>query len=186
MSEGSTLQLGHISATKQDYHPYWGWVEWLMLMEMGVMRCMVLTAWGPRGGRGDSELCTGERETEKRTEDAPRGHEIRKRAACSGWGLHFQRQMMKHNRTNGISIIDCSQLTNKDSDLKFRMDISVHGLSSILIPCFFKIHYNIILPIKFRSLKWSLPLRFSNSNFVCSSYLFHACYMPRPPCIRRD
>jgi len=42
-------------------------------------------------------------------------------------------------------------------------------------PYFPNIHSNIILPSTLRSLKWSLPFRFSNQNFVCISHLFHAC-----------
>jgi hypothetical protein len=41
-------------------------------------------------------------------------------------------------------------------------------------PCFFKIHFNIIFPYTPRSYKWSLPIKFSNQNFVCISYLSHA------------
>jgi hypothetical protein len=41
------------------------------------------------------------------------------------------------------------------------------------------IHSNIILPPTPRYSEWSLPLEFSNQNFVCISHLSRACYMPR-------
>jgi hypothetical protein len=83
------LQLGHISATKQETAtPISCRVEWLMLMEMGVMRCMVLTALRPSGE--DSELWMRECETEKKKlrEDKRGRHEFRKSTECSGLSLH--------------------------------------------------------------------------------------------------
>jgi hypothetical protein len=47
-------------------------------------------------------------------------------------------------------------------------------------PYFPKIYSNIILPSTSRSSEWSLRFRFSDQNFVCISYLSHACYIPRP------
>lgn len=41
--------------------------------------------------------------------------------------------------------------------------------------CFFKIHHN-VLPSKPKSAKWFPATRFLTENFVCSSYLFHACF----------
>jgi hypothetical protein len=49
----------------------------------------------------------------------------------------------------------------------------------IFSPYSFKINFNIFLPSKSRSLKWSLPFRFSGQNLVWTSHSFHACYMPR-------
>jgi len=37
---------------------------------------------------------------------------------------------------------------------------------------------NLMFPSTSRSSAWPLPFRFSNHNFVCSSHLSHACYMP--------
>jgi hypothetical protein len=42
-----------------------------------------------------------------------------------------------------------------------------------------KFHYNINLPSRPRSYKWSLSFRFFNQNIVCI-YLSHPCYMPHP------
>jgi hypothetical protein len=52
----------------------------------------------------------------------------------------------------------------------------VHILSQInpvhtIPPYFFKIHFNIILPLKPRSSESSLPFRLPNPNFVLISYL---------------
>jgi hypothetical protein len=45
-------------------------------------------------------------------------------------------------------------------------------------PAFPKVHSNIILPSTLRSSEWSLPIRFSDHNFIRISHLFHACYVP--------
>jgi len=45
------------------------------------------------------------------------------------------------------------------------------------LPCFSKIHSNIIFPSIFTSSEWSLPLRFSNQNIVRVPLLSHTCYM---------
>jgi len=45
---------------------------------------------------------------------------------------------------------------------------------------FLKMHFNIILPSKPVSPKWSLSLRFPNQNPVYASPLLHTQYMPRP------
>jgi len=42
-----------------------------------------------------------------------------------------------------------------------------------------KIHFNIILPSKPRSSKWSFPLRFSHQNPACTSPLLLTCHKPR-------
>jgi hypothetical protein len=47
-------------------------------------------------------------------------------------------------------------------------------------PCFPKINSYIIPPATLRSSKWFLPFRFSDQNFVCTSHLSSACYMPLP------
>ena len=45
---------------------------------------------------------------------------------------------------------------------------------------FLKILLNIIIPSMTGFSKWSLPLRFSHQNRVCTTALPHSCYMPRP------
>jgi hypothetical protein len=52
----------------------------------------------------------------------------------------------------------------------------VHTLQT----CFYKIHFNIILPSTSRSFELCLPFRLSNQNFVRISYLYLAQYMPCP------
>jgi hypothetical protein len=47
-------------------------------------------------------------------------------------------------------------------------------------PNFPKIHSNIVFPSKLRSSEPSLPLIYSDYNFACIYYLFHASYMSRP------
>jgi len=51
-------------------------------------------------------------------------------------------------------------------------------------PCppshFLKIHFNITFPYMPVSSKWSLSLRFPHQIPVCTSFLPHMCYMPRP------
>jgi hypothetical protein len=49
-----------------------------------------------------------------------------------------------------------------------------------LPPCSRKIQSNIIFPSTPRSSEWSLPFRFSDRSFVCTSHLSPACYMPLP------
>jgi hypothetical protein len=44
---------------------------------------------------------------------------------------------------------------------------------------FLRIHFNIILPSKSRSPRWSLSLRFLQQNHVYASRLPHTHYMPR-------
>jgi len=43
-----------------------------------------------------------------------------------------------------------------------------------------KIHFNIILPCKPVSSKWSLSLRFQHQHLVYTSVLPHRCHMPHP------
>jgi hypothetical protein len=43
-----------------------------------------------------------------------------------------------------------------------------------------KIHSNIISLFMPKSSEWSLPFKYSDQNFVCTSHLHHACYMRRP------
>jgi hypothetical protein len=50
----------------------------------------------------------------------------------------------------------------------------------IIIPYFFKIHFNVFLPSMTMSLTLSLPLRFSDENFVHVNHLSDVCYMHRP------
>lgn len=50
------------------------------------------------------------------------------------------------------------------------------GADMLIAHCptlFIYIHFNIILPSKPRSSKWSLPLKFFNENIVCISHLYH-------------
>jgi hypothetical protein len=47
---------------------------------------------------------------------------------------------------------------------------------------FLNIHFNIILPSRSRSSEWSLSIRFSHQNTVCTSSLPFACHMARPSC----
>jgi len=49
-----------------------------------------------------------------------------------------------------------------------------------IFPSYFpKIHSN-IFPSTLRSSDLCLPFRFSNQNFICTSHISHACYVPRP------
>jgi hypothetical protein len=43
---------------------------------------------------------------------------------------------------------------------------------------FYEIRSNIILTSTPRSSEWSLPFRFHDQNFVCTSHLTHAYHMP--------
>jgi len=58
--------------------------------------------------------------------------------------------------------------------------LSQINLVHTLPPCFPKIHSNIILPSKPWSSEWSPSLVFSNKNYICTSHLYHVCYMPHP------
>jgi len=48
-------------------------------------------------------------------------------------------------------------------------------------PYFYNIHSNINLPSMSRSSKWSVPFRFPNQKYVCTSHLFQMCCMPHHP-----
>jgi len=52
------------------------------------------------------------------------------------------------------------------------------SLSSATPPRFLKFHFQIIVPSKSRSSKWSPSLRFLCQNSVCTSPLSHKCLMP--------
>jgi hypothetical protein len=47
----------------------------------------------------------------------------------------------------------------------------------VITACFCKPGSVIILPSTPRSRKWSLPLRFSDQNYVCISHSVQACFM---------
>jgi hypothetical protein len=50
---------------------------------------------------------------------------------------------------------------------------------SILYPqILVKIHFNIIFPSMHKSPNWSLPFRFPNQNFVCTSHFSHMYHIP--------
>jgi hypothetical protein len=45
---------------------------------------------------------------------------------------------------------------------------------------YFKIYFNIILPLVARCSKWFLSFRFCDLIYICIYFLSHACYMPHP------
>jgi hypothetical protein len=50
----------------------------------------------------------------------------------------------------------------------------------LVLPCYCKIHFNIILPSTRMSSKWYLPFRFSDQKFVCISHFFRLLLHAQP------
>jgi hypothetical protein len=69
--------------------------------------------------------------------------------------------------------------TNVNHDV-LKSPIQDHVLSHlnpahVITSCFLKIYCNILLPLVYRSCKWSLPLRFSEQTFVLIFFLSTIC-----------